>query len=398
MSVDRIKYVAVRAARFTAALITLTVLSPLMKKLLYAMADKVFSNVTENTLFAFHILLCYLAYNSVMRAVIITDAKARGEYFSDGKPQKLSDFIKSDIFTVSVAVSTVFFVVFPDSFALNAICGIVDSLLVAYIISFIVMIAVLFAVWVFMLKDWRKTEDILQKSKRTRNENRILMRHALSILFSYPVMAYILPAVFPAVESIPRILIVVVPVLIPSAIVIIAMLFGVTFLRAFIIRVKFINKLRKSAIKNGYIVSEIKRPYLSVITDDGESSFTVKANGKTYTCKLLSGIIYSNPMYLGEDGKGTIINRIRFRIFLYGARGLGKIGWHNTDELARFETNFTYSFDGEGKKVLVVCPTPHTIFATGQGENRLLDVSDNIWGYTLMTGTAFINALERDAI
>ena len=85
-------------------------------------------------------------------------------------------------------------------------------------------------------------------------------------------------------------------------------------------------------------------------------------------------------------------------MFLYGARGLGRIGWHNTDDFARFETEFTYGFEGDGKKVIIVCPTPHSIYVSGYGKNKLVDVADVIWGHTLMTGTAFLNALERDCI
>ena len=155
--------------------------------------------------------------------------------------------------------------------------------------------------------------------------------------------------------------------------------------------------MKKAAKKNKYELSSVKKMYSSILFDSKGENFTIKANGKTYLCKLLCGLHYGNEMRFGDEGMGSIVKSVRFRMF-YGRRGLGRIGWHNSDELASVETHFSYAFEGEGNKILLICPTPHSIYATGNGQNRLLDVNDKVYGYTIMTGTAFINALERDAV
>ena len=90
---------------------------------------------------------------------------------------------------------------------------------------------------------------------------------------------------------------------------------------------------------------------------------------------------------------------LRFRSLRAAPFAKNAMMWQKLpDDLAQVHTDFTYDFEAEGKKILIVCPTPHTIYASGYGENKLLDVGDTFHGYMLMTGTAFINALERDAV
>ncbi len=64
----------------------------------------------------------------------------------------------------------------------------------------------------------------------------------------------------------------------------------------------------------------------------------------------------------------------------------------------QFHTQFSYAFEGEGKKILIISPTPYKMFVTGGGTNHALDIGDRVGEYMIYTGTSFINAIQRDSI
>ncbi len=393
MDTKRKLYIARCVLLFVLALALFVLISLVCDKVLYFIAHRITYEVSEDVIRFIHILLSLLAYHSFLYAFVFTDNKLKSIYNNSGKSRLTFIFSSLEVY-ISLAITAVFFLAFSNAFAVDALTGWTGigkgyaALILG--ISFLIL---LFVTWLESITKWKKTKGNADKNKIT-----LLIRHCISACLAYPIMAYMLPIFFPTFRTFPSIAKVLLIALLPLGAAVLLISFSVPVLRAFFIRSNFIRKIKKASKKHGYELSEIRHPYSSIFADHKESSFTIVANGKTYACKLLSGIIYQNPMYFAEEGNGTIVNSVRFRAFFYGTRGLGRIGWYNSDELARLETHFTYGFEGEGKKVLIVCPTPHTIYATGYGENRLLDVADEIWGYTLMTGTSFINALERDCI
>lgn len=392
MDSKRILYIIRRVLFLALGLALFTVIMYACDKTLYFIAGRMTNEVSEDVLRVIHILLSILAYHSFLYAVTMFDNELKHTYFTSENGKFRFIFTAPEP-RLSLVLTAVFVAAFPKAFSIKALNGWTEiGVLPSALIMAVVFSILLFVTWIEIVFTWDKT-----RKKDSKSGIAQMIKHIISACLAYPILAYLLPIFFPTFRTFPAIVKVLFIGLLPFIIALFVVSFSFPVLRAFFIRFNFIRKLKKAAKIHGYKISEIKHPYVSLFTDHDESSFTANANGKTYTCKLLSGMIYSNPMYFGENGKGTIVNSLRLRVFLFGGR-LGHIGWHNTDEFARFETHFTYNFEGEGKKVLIVCPTPHTIYATGYGENKRLDVADVIWGYTLMTGTAFINALERDCI
>ncbi|MBQ5389984.1 MAG: hypothetical protein IIU58_03670, partial [Clostridia bacterium] len=68
------------------------------------------------------------------------------------------------------------------------------------------------------------------------------------------------------------------------------------------------------------------------------------------------------------------------------------------DDIMQFHTQFSYAFEGEGKKILILSPTPYKMFVMGGGKNHALDIGDCVGEYTVYTGTSFINAVQRNSI
>lgn len=397
----RLKYIGIRALRFFTCDVLFVLISSLTYQTLYFVAQRTSVAVSEDILRVLHIVLGIFAFHVLHKAFIITDAEARKQYYNNGSPIKLFLFTRSDA-ACSLLCGFAFLFVFPKAFSVTALhewSGL--SLAFVYAILLSTMLLNLVITWPIGIRDWKNVAEKQSKARRTRREFRILLRYVCSAAFTFPVLGYLLPMIFPSFRTLPQTLLVILRVVLPVFLAVWAVLFLVENIRAFWIRFRFYGKLKKAAQRNGYTYTKIKYPYRSITKDFEGYSFSITANGKTYACKMLSGKAYGDPMYFLEEGKGKIIRHytLRFRSLRAAPFAKNAMMWQKLPaDLAHVHTDFTYDFEAEGKKILIVCPTPHTIYASGYGENKLLDVGDTFHGYMLMTGTAFVNALERDAI
>jgi hypothetical protein len=182
------------------------------------------------------------------------------------------------------------------------------------------------------------------------------------------------------------------------------------YLRALRIRRKFLRNLRERCKKCGFSLSRVNRPYRSVFRLKDECSFTVEANKKTYSCKLLAGLARGNAMSLSPDGIAHVIHVWGLRI-LPGRRALasaeflggrshapGGNRWHQKLEILRYTTRTDFSFEGEGQRILIVNPVPFALFAGTEACATPIDNGADVGPYKIFAGTAFLNALERDCI
>lgn len=399
---SKIQYITVRIFRYFLALMFFIIISSFSNLTSYFIAQRMTTEVSEDVIRVIHIVLSVLAYHSFLFAFIITDKTARKMYYDSGETSRIRYIFMCADFRISLVLSALLFLVFPNAFAVKSLYGLLEiSKVYIYIILILVYVFVHFITWFEALFDYTKQEAKSRKEKRERNDITLLIKNIISACLAYPILAYILPIFFPTLRTLPKVVFLICVALLPLVIVLILFFNLFDYIRAFFIRCSFLRKLKKSAKTNGYIISKIKHPYSSLFTDHDERSFSIEANGKKYDCKLLAGLHYGDPMHFGEDGNGTIIRHItlRYRTPMAGPFAKGGMIWQKLpDDLAQLETQFKYSFEGDGKKVLIICPTPHSVYATGYDQNKLLDVNDKVWGYTIMTCTAFINALERDAV
>ena len=401
MEKQKMHYITVRSIRYCLALVLFSIVSAISNSASYFAAKQMFADVSKDAISVIHIILSALAYHSFLRAFITTDAPARSHYF-DGDKNKVKFLRTSPDFKISLIATAAFFAIFSDAFAVASLQGWLEiPKWGAYSIAAVVFLAVLILTWVESFADWKKAEERIHKEKRKRKDTHLLIKYCISSCLVYPIMGYLLPIFFPTLRTLPLVLWTIVLGVVPIVAVLVLAFLSLDYIRALYIRFKFFRKLKKAAKINKYKVSKIKYPYSSLFIDHDENSFTVVSHGKTYTCKLLSGIHYGNPMYFEEEGKGVVIHHVslRYRVLTAAPFARGGHIWQKLPaDLMQFHTYFKYDFEGEGKKVLLVCPTPHSIYASEYGQEKLLDVNDKVYGYTLMTGTAFLNALERDCV
>ncbi len=171
------------------------------------------------------------------------------------------------------------------------------------------------------------------------------------------------------------------------------------YLRAVKIRKSFIRKLRDFCKDYGFELSNIKHPYRSVFMRDHGYNFTVKAYGKTYACKMLAAISKEAKMIFLDENMGYFKSELKVK----------------NSELTLRRKKFYHGFDAENTdhKVLIVSPAPHTMLAVNtkvafSSENvtfvkeskefKYVDNATNIFGTTIFSGSAFLNALERNCL
>ena len=170
----------------------------------------------------------------------------------------------------------------------------------------------------------------------------------------------------------------------PAAIVAIPLLslFTLRFLRACRIRRKFLRELRVVCHRAGAVLSDIKRPYRSLLRLGDEVSFTVFHGEKTYTCKLLGALKRTTPLYFSEHGIVQCLHSFRFRRVEY----------------FRYTTQFQLSLEGEGQKLLIVNPVPKEIFAGSTEYFRPIDTGEHVGEYTIFTASGLLGAISRDVV
>ncbi len=152
--------------------------------------------------------------------------------------------------------------------------------------------------------------------------------------------------------------------------------------RAVRIRRNFLKRLKRLCRELHVTLSPIKRPYRSLFRLTNEVNFTIGHGEKTYFCKLFGTLNRRNPLYFSEKGIVQCLHSFRFRRVEY----------------FRYTTQFDFSFEAQGTKVLIVIPVTKEIFAGHTEYFRPIDTGETIGEYKLFTATGFLGALSRDVV
>lgn len=195
----------------------------------------------------------------------------------------------------------------------------------------------------------------------------------------------------------------------------IALILGISALRSIRKRAKFIKKLKVTAKESGYTLSEIKRPYASLFVRRNECNFTISQDGKMFSCHFVGSFWERAPMFFVSDTVAYYLHRI------------GTKNHHLT-----FLSTFSYDFEGEGDKLLIVNPVPRKMYATedehltgegvlpwgGANQNarsyaimrlkrdkksresytREIIPGDKVWEYTVYNSTFLLGAIDRKCL
>ncbi len=335
------------------------------------------------------LILMPLVFYSLVRMVVIYSEPLMEQFFKvpeeEWNFQKKFQFLfRQKAFWFATAAWVALYLLLPlkwtyavllDTFlkGQDSIAGKMYLLAVLFPLFFLLAVAAYFAAFRYWTT-YKKGKSSLRYVGETMRK--AYRRTLLSVIAVYAMAGLIVCMLLPVFLSI--LLPIVWTVIWPNGIIALAVGIAVAALlfrlQGLLKRRKFLKRLKRMERDHLCEVTGINRPYRSVFAlYDGES-FRVKRNGKEYACKLVSALRKSRPMVIHENG---VYELIRSKYIPFGQRG------------------YDFGFDADCQKVLILSPTPKLIF---DSRMRQLDNGDTVGGYKLYTGTAFLNALERDCI
>lgn len=144
---------------------------------------------------------------------------------------------------------------------------------------------------------------------------------------------------------------------------------------------ELLEKAQDRLRRKGYALSEIRRPYASLLFLPAGEDFSLQMDGRRYSCKLICARRRGTPMTVRENGVCAFEHTIR----------LTKI------ELFTYETQIAFGYEAADKKVLIVNPVPKVLQKDEQTKTVPLDNGDTVGGSIVYAATGFLNALGRGA-
>ena len=183
---------------------------------------------------------------------------------------------------------------------------------------------------------------------------------------------------------------------------IIGLILSTNYLGALLKRIKFFQKLKKACKANGYTLLEVKHPYRSVFREFDCYTLALSAHGQIYYARMISCINCGNYMIFDEKG---IFSRVKlFRIplpRLSATRGYVHSfdrGTGEDRELFRITAEVNYTFEANGKKLLILNPPARFVKISHGGSLKDADNGDHVGDYSIYSSNAFLRALERNAV
>ena len=192
---------------------------------------------------------------------------------------------------------------------------------------------------------------------------------------------------------------------------IVLFVFAVRYFSALGRRRKFLRRLRRLAAEEGWTLSRVRSPYLSLLVSHLGESFTLEKNGKSYACKLLASINRRHPTYI--DLEGSVTTKITVQLF-----GI---------EIFHYLVNTRYAFEAQGVKLVIFSPESKRLFinrgrsdvapdsfdtrakrpaSAKHSQSFLLkrsvisrfETGDRVGEYKLFTEEGFLSAMDNDCL
>jgi len=164
---------------------------------------------------------------------------------------------------------------------------------------------------------------------------------------------------------------------------IILLFYGLSLLSAFRKRKKLIERIRRTADREGYILSEIRSPLRAMLNpSEPYASFTLTRGNESFVCKFVPTLRRATYFYFTSPTEGYFRHR------------LGTKHHHIT-------LNHQISFpagDEVGQRVLIVNPAPKHVFVEEFGGSKEITPGTKIWDAVMYDGETFVGCMERHCL
>ena len=159
-------------------------------------------------------------------------------------------------------------------------------------------------------------------------------------------------------------------------------------------RFEFVRKLKKLCKKNGYRLSQKKSFSKSLRwSNDAELDFVLTAGRYTYYVK------YATPTK--PLSSLTFLSKSEIRYTKHARRNVYTLIFDFKDKSKNLKINFPSYIDEKNKynkKIILINPKPRDIFVKNEGGAIVPTGSgESIYGYTIFTGTGFLDAVKRNS-
>ncbi len=325
---------------------------------------------------------------SLARVMAIFDNPLKESFFNiETQPstfwERVKFLFKNKYFLIRWGLFVFFTLIFPAYAQYAGIAQIVPLDMVRWvvIICFTPLIVLGYTtaikVWI-----WHKPMEEFQKRKKKYKKGGLFKETmlvcvayivgGLGLMMLLPVLRTIMIA-FSRAFTLKFLILIVIALFIP---------FFTRYIRAYSKRRKFLKRLYKICEERNYTLSKINFRYRSATGIYKGESFSVYIGDRRFSCKLIGCPKKYMPLFIFPGGCGAFLKIVRFlRV-----------------ELKRSQINFNFGYEAEGKKVLIINPTPKFVYTAFMDKVIEVENADIIGGYEIYTATAFLNALERDCI
>ena len=347
---------------------------------------------SDRTLNIFYMAFFLLIWNSLIFAIEKNNKYAKEKFLLKAKDNKLASHIKLILssldFYIEIITVALLSVLLPHAF----LYGFVDKIffvgekLVALIIMLPIMISILFAAHIIIQKGWyARANNSSQDSEKGKKEKvPQVFKSVAFVALVYSGLAMIIPWFMPGLITLWNLGGVMLFVWILLAVIALIVITVVSFyMRAIFKRKAFVKSLKKYCNTNNIYLSEIKNPLASVFALKEGYDFRVEKNGTKYDCKFIAGVFKNSPIIFSD--KGNALKQDTLFIFRV--------------EVLHFMEKFDFAYESDGKKILVLLPTPKKFYvSTNDSPPRLADTGERVGEYTVYTSSGFLNGLDRGVL
>ena len=258
----------------------------------------------------------------------------------------------------------------------------------------------------------RGTESSKEKILGTRHFVLFAFLEQLKIFVIYGISFYLLPTTFLiVVGAVLTVMLIEDYSFLIWILAIFALVVVIFYARAMKRRKRFVKQLKRLAAEEDWELSHLRHQKLSVIRPRAGYDFTLKKDGRTFSCKLLASVKRSTPTYIDYNGRVTA--KVTFSLMRV--------------ELFHLLIDTDYTFEAEGEKVVIFSPAPRKIFlnmgrtdiAPDSQDMRAIDgfslgtsrmtlmkkatvknfqTGDRVGEYKFFTADGFISAMDNNCL
>ncbi len=343
-------------------------------------------------------IICSVAaifiFNSVSLAFATFDRNEMKNFLEREETQihltkEIANILKTPHLIIEIAVSLVFTAITALIGGFYEIGGIFfDSTHRGGWFPTVILLPICFAISIFAKYEARRYWIKLNRENNLEKVTRpyALVLRMIIILFMYPLLFPLAPIMAAAVYSAFAILFTLFKTLTIVGIIIVLILIPIIFvlipyLKFISRRRRFFKKMKRIANTEGYTVSNLKDAYAYFKKSGRTCSFDLALGDATYNCIVISTSRRGVPLVFESPTNAHFEHRL-------GTDGHNLSMKRNVDLFPR----------GDGKKILIVLPSPKHVFVTDGIKRKRLSQSEKLWEYTIHDDASFLGTMSRKSL